>query len=625
MNGATHSDAKVDHLLEYLRQSRGFDFTGYKRPSLMRRIAKRMQLVSVANFSEYVDYLEVHPEEFSLLFNTILINVTSFFRDEAAWQCLGETVLPRITAARSPDQTIRIWSAGCASGEEAYTIAMLIAETLGKSEFRHRVKVYATDVDEAALTTARQGIYSTKELQAVPPALREKYFDSVGERYVFNAELRRSVIFGRHDLVQDAPMSRLDLLICRNTLMYFNAETQSRILNRFSYALNPNGFLFLGKAEMLLIHSSLFSPVELKYRIFSRLGQINLRDRLSAFAPNDGAAANGAVGRNIRLQDAAFQADSLPKIVIDAGGVLVLANQQSRELFGIEPRDIGCLFHDLELSYRPVDLRSLIEQAYAERKTVSVNNVERRVKNAELIYLDIHVAPLQEEAGNVIGICISFDDVTAVRKLESDMLGARHEAETVNEELQAANEELQSTNEELETTNEELQSTNEELETTNEELQSTNEELETMNEELQSANEELQTINEELRQRTDELNSSNGFLNSILSSLRGAVAVVDRNINVMIWNRLAEDLWGLRSEEVKGQSLLNLDIGLPVAKLGNALRACISEANREPQELLLKAVTRRGRNITCRVTINPLLSPKGERQGAIVIMEEMGM
>ena len=234
----------------------------------MRRIAKRMQLVSVANFSEYVDYLEVHPEEFSLLFNTILINVTSFFRDEAAWQCFGETVLPRITAARSPDQTIRIWSAGCASGEEAYTIAMLIAETLGKSEFRHRVKVYATDVDEAALTTARQGIYSTKELQAVPPPLREKYFDSVGERYVFSAELRRSVIFGRHDLVQDAPMSRLDLLICRNTLMYFNAETQSRILNRFSYALNPNGFLFLGKAEMLLIHSSLFSPVELKYRIF---------------------------------------------------------------------------------------------------------------------------------------------------------------------------------------------------------------------------------------------------------------------------------------------------------------------------------------------------------------------
>ncbi|MGH7875150.1 MAG: PAS domain-containing protein [Candidatus Binatia bacterium] len=145
-----------------------------------------------------------------------------------------------------------------------------------------------------------------------------------------------------------------------------------------------------------------------------------------------------------------------------------------------------------------------------------------------------------------------------------------------------------------------------------------------MNEELQSANEELQTINEELRERTDELNNSNGFLNSILSSLRGGVAVVDRNINVVIWNRLAEDLWGLRSEEMKGHSLLLLDIGLPVAKLGNAIRACISDSNNQPQELLLKAVTRRGHNITCRVTVNPLMGQKGERQGAIVIMEEMG-
>ena len=219
MTDAIQPDAKFDYLLEYLRENRGFDFTGYKRPSLMRRIVGRMQLMNVANFGDYVDYLEVHPEEFPLLFNTILINVTSFFRDEGAWQCLAETVVPRVTAAHTPDATIRIWSAGCASGEEAYTIAMLIAEALGKSEFRRRVKVYATDVDEAALTTARQGLYSAKDLQPVPPALREKYFDSVGERFLFDAELRRSVIFDRHDLVRDAPMSRLDLLICRNTLM----------------------------------------------------------------------------------------------------------------------------------------------------------------------------------------------------------------------------------------------------------------------------------------------------------------------------------------------------------------------------------------------------------------------
>ena len=183
---------------------------------------------------------------------------------------------------------------------------------------------------------------------------------------------------------------------------------------------------------------------------------------------------------------------------------------------------------------------------------------------------------------------------------------------------------MQSTNEELETTNEELQSTNEELETTNEELQSTNEELETMNEELQSTNEELNTINEELRERTDELNHSNAFLNSILSSLRGGVVVVDRNNNVLIWNYMAEDLWGLRAEEIKGQSLMNLDIGLPVGQLREPIRACLSQET-DKQEMILDAVNRRGRSIKCRVAITPFRDPKGEPQGAMLMMEEMGM
>src|SRR5437667_180926 len=463
-------DAKFEHLLEYLRQSRGFDFTGYKRPSLMRRMSKRMQTVLVDRFTDYVDYLEVHPEEFAVLFNTILINVTSFFRDQPAWDFLAGSVVPRIIQNKGADDSIRIWSAGCATGEEAYAIAMLMAEALGKERFRQGVKIYATDADEDALATERQAGYGAKEIQPVPEEFRQKYFDVVGSRYVFNSDLRRSVIFGRHDLVQDAPMSRLDLLVCRNTLMYFNAETQGRILSRFHYALNADGFLFLGKAEVLLIQSSLFTPVELKCRIFSKSPQVTMRDRLLVFAQTGAATeVNNHVSRHVRLRDSAFDIGQTAQLVVDANGNLVLANQQ-----------------------------------------------------------------------------------------------AKQDAETVNEELQAANEELQSTNEELETTNEELQSTNEELETTNEELQSTNEELETMNEELQSTNEELNTINEELRERTDELNRSNAFLNSILSSLRGGVVVVDRNNNVLIWNYMAEDLWGLRAEEIKGQSLMDLDIGLPV-------------------------------------------------------------
>src|SRR5207249_832402 len=220
-------DAKFEHLLEYLRQSRGFDFTGYKRPSLMRRMSKRMQTVHVDRFTDYVDYLEVHPEEFAHLFNTILINVTSFFRDEPAWDYLRKEIVPRLLATKRGHDSVRVWSAGCASGQEAYSLAIVLAEAVGMEAFRERVKIYATDVDEEALGQARLASYTPKEMEGMDGALRDRYFEAGSGRYVFRTDLRRSVIFGRHDLVQDAPISRLDLLVCRNTLMYFNAETQA--------------------------------------------------------------------------------------------------------------------------------------------------------------------------------------------------------------------------------------------------------------------------------------------------------------------------------------------------------------------------------------------------------------
>jgi len=609
-------------LLEYLRQNRGFDFSGYKRPSLLRRVTKRMQLVNVESFPDYIDYLEVHPEEFTALFNTILINVTSFFRDESSWKFLAESVLPDLVRLKKADAPIRIWSAGCASGEEPYSLAMLVAEALGTESLHAKVKIFATDVDEEALVTARQASYIEKDVRTVPAELCEKYFERVNGHYLLNAELRRAVIFGRHDLVQDAPMSHLDLLLCRNTLMYFNSETQARILGRFNYAINPGGFLFLGKAEMLLLHSSWYAPVELKHRIFAKTGQGNGRDLRRMLGQDRGPDANGQ-NRSGQLSDAVFEAGQIAQIVIDGGGMLVMANEQARQLYAIAPDDIGRQFHDLDLSYQPAELRSLIDRVYAERRIVTLANVERRLKDGDTRVLEVRVVPLSEN-GAMVGVCITFDDVTRFRKLEEEVESVRVESETANEELQTANEELQSANEELETTNEELQSTNEELETTNEELQSTNEELETMNEEMQSTNEELQTINDELRVRTDELNGANAFLQSILSSLRGGVVVVDPKLNIIVWNPGAEELWGLKSDEVKGQSLMNMDIGLPVRRLRNPLQTCIAEGS-EPQELILDAVNRRGRNIKCRVAINPLTNAQGQRAGAIIVTEEMGM
>jgi two-component system CheB/CheR fusion protein len=610
---------RFESLLRFLQQQRGFDFTGYKRPSLMRRMLRRMQTVGVTGFEAYRDYLEVHPEEFALLFNTILINVTSFFRDTPAWEFVEKQVVPVMLASKGPHAPVRVWSAGCASGQEAYSIAILLADALGDAAFRERVKVYATDADEEALTQARHATYAPKDMETLPRPLRERYFEQVNGRYVFRSDLRRSVIFGRHDLVQDAPISRLDLLICRNTLMYFNAETQAKVMSRFHFALNGHdngaGYLFLGRAEMLLTQSSLFTPLDLKCRVFLKVQPPGMRQRAPALALPVPNGNGGEMNRTQRLREMALEEIPLARIIIDTEGTLVQATQKARLLFTLNPKDIGRPLQDLEISYRPIELRSLIEQVYAERRPVTQTSVERRFSDAESQYLDITVQPLYDESHTPLGVSVTFLDVTRNHKLLDELQRSR-------EEVQTTNEELQSSNEELETTNEELQSSNEELETTNEELQSTNEELETMNEELQSANEELQTVNEELRQRSDELNHVNAFLESVLSSLPGGAAVIDQNYNVLMWNQRAEDLWGLRADEVRGRSFLGLDIGLPVGDLRPLIRACLG-GDGDARDATVDATNRRGKRIRCRVVCTPLVSPSRNREGVILTMDEM--
>jgi two-component system CheB/CheR fusion protein len=615
---APQNDAKTtqefEALLEYLKYSRGFDFTGYKRSSLQRRVRRRMQALKIERYSDYLDYLEVYPEEFVRLFNTILINVTAFFRDAAAWEYLAQTVIPRIIAEKQPQDPIRVWSAGCASGEEAFTLAIVLAEALGLEAFRQRVKIYATDVDEEALMQARHASYSAKALQPIPTNLREKYFEIIADRGVFRPDLRRSVIFGRHDLVQDAPISRLDLLVCRNTLMYFNAETQNRILARFHFALSDQGFIFLGKAEMLLTRANLYIPVHLKYRIFSKVPKPTLRDRLLVAAQAGNMEMGNHLIGHVRLRDTALDTAPVAQVVVNPDGMLVLSNQAARTAFGLLPQDVGRPFHELELSYRPVELRARIEQVAAERQAQSLPNVERPLSDGTKQCLDVRLAPLVDTDSTLLGVAISFQDVTHHRQLQTEL-------EKNRQELETAYEELQSTNEELETTNEELQSTNEELETTNEELQSTNEELETMNEELQSSNEELQTINDELRERTDDLNRARAFLESIMNSLRTAAIVVDANFTILMWNSEASEQWGLHTDEVEGRSLLTLDIGLPVEQLHTPVRAVMNRAS-PYEEVVLEATSRRGRAMQYRVTCTPLSGTDTNIQGVILLIEE---
>ena len=573
-----------ERLLQFLRDSRSFDFTGYKRPSLMRRMRHRMREIGIDSFEDYQDVLQLEPREFTALFNTILINVTSFFRDSDAWEHLHTEILPQVLEKNS-DGTIRVWSAGCSAGQEAYSIAMLLHEEMGSS-FRERVKIYATDVDEDALNYARQASYTERETRGLPESYRERYFDQVNGRYVFAPDLRRSVIFGRNDLTIDAPISRIDILLCRNTLMYLNSETQGRVVNRLGFALRQNGVLFLGKAEMLLNHATVFDPIDLKRRFFRRV-RVDVADRDSGLG-DAAERAHSCSDNAARMRNELLVSNPVAQIAVGADGRLALVNQRASAMLGLTDRDLGRPFQDLELSYRPLELRSQLAAVTESRAPVWLREVEWRRNGPEVVYVDVHLTPLLDSNGEVLGASISFTDVTRFRQL-------RVEVETANRQLELAYEELQSTNEELETTNEELQSTVEELETTNEELQSTNEELETMNEELQSANDELQTTNEELRDRTIEITDLNAFMESILGSLEAAVIVLDRDLIVQVWTRQAHELWGLRADETVGHHMLNLDSGLPTPELHPWLRAVITGQETAILGRHIRAVNRRGR------------------------------
>jgi two-component system, chemotaxis family, CheB/CheR fusion protein len=607
------STPELERVLSHLKNTRGFDFTAYKRSTLSRRVEKRLAALGLESYAAYLDYLEVHQDEFTHLFNSILINVTSFFRDQDAFDYLRATVVPKVIAG-SNNGDIRIWSAGCASGEECYSVAILFAEAMGSESFRERVKIYATDVDEEALASARQANYTDRKMEVVPEDLRSKYFDRQNGHWIFKKDLRRSVIFGRHDLFDDAPISRVDLLLCRNTLMYFNHEAQAKIVHRFHFALREGGFLVLGKAEMLLNFVGASAPVDLKQRVFMKLRMDLGSDRLVTGYP-EREERMLLTGPPARLREISFDQDPTAQFVVDAKSHLLLANARARELFGLTSRDLGRPLQDLEVSYRPVELRSCIDQAHERHQVVHVHEVSWPTSVGEPRYFNVQVTPMVDATDAPLGSKVIFTDVTRQRELQDELQRSRQEFET-------AYEELQSTNEELETTNEELQSTVEEFETTNEELQSTNEEFETMNEELQSTNDELETVNEELRQRGSDLSRTNIFLGGILRSVPLAVIVLDGQLQVALWNNVAADLWGLRADEVNGKHFFGLDIGLPVEQLKQPIAALMRHGDQRV-DAQIDAINRRGRQI--RLHVQCVSIGSGDQgKGVIILMQELG-
>ena len=374
----------------------------------------------------------------------------------------------------------------------------------------------------------------------------------------------------------------------------------------------PYGILFLGKSELLIRHAERFEPVDLKQRIFRKRPKRAGGDRYAFIAggPAD-TAAQPFVPRPIR--EVALDVGPVAQIATDADGIVVLVNRRARALFGLRSGDLGRPLRDLELSYRPADLRTPIEDASRQRRPVRLATVEFAPPGGQRRRLDIEIVPVLD-GGELAGMSITFSDTSTERRLQDQVDASQHQLAGLQQELQSAVEEL-------ETTNEELQSTNEELETTNEELQSTNEELETTNEELHSVNAELETTNDELRDRSREVDQVNAFLETVLESMGIAVVVVDRQLRIQVWNDQAEELWGLRPGEVLGEPLMGLDIAFPVERLAAPVRACLQDDAEPPAPFELETTNRRGNAVHVVVRCIRLHAHGDERGGAVIMME----
>ena len=361
---------------------------------------------------------------------------------------------------------------------------------------------------------------------------------------------------------------------------------------------------------MLLTRRELFQPLDLKRRVFTKIVRPGDRQRSWTLLDANGTR-NGSGDGAGKLSARALDVSPVPQLVVAADRTLVLANEAARRMLRVGTPDLGRPLQELEVSYRPAELRGSLDLVFAEQRAVTEAPVTHRHDGHEL-WLQAHLAPLRSD-GHVEAVLVTFADVSELRRAED-------EVERSQQELGAAYEELQSTVEELETTNEELQSTNEELETTNEELQSTNEELETMNEELQSTNEELETMNDELRQRSLDLREANAVMEAVLLSEGVGIVVVDRDERVRVWSTHSEELWGVREEEVVGELLRDLDIGLPVGQVRPALRTALLDGG-EPVSVDVDATDRRGRRFPCRITVVPLTVDGGEVTAAIMLAQ----
>ena len=571
-------DANLDDLSRIflaLKKHTGVDFSAYKQSTLQRRIHRRMALHRIERLRQYANLLRNSPGEIQELFNDLLINVTRFFRDERAFAAIKKKFIPALLKAKGRKGEFRAWVPGCATGEEVYSLAICILEALGPAAANMRVQVFGTDLSESAIERARLGIYSSAIEKDVSTQRLSRYFKKLDSTYQINRTVRDLCTFARQNITSDPPFSRLDLISCRNVLIYLGPQLQKRAFPVFHYALNPHGYLMLGPSESVGIFNDLFELVDRRNKVYAKKivpgrPEIELQlphgsfGQIKTLGPARLAPVPEGRDFNSQVQQVA---DRILLGTYAPAGVIIDDNMVVRQFRGrtapylehiAGPATLN-LLHMAKPSLVP-DLRATIHRAM---RTGQPARKERALvkHDSQVIALNVEVVPFKVPNSDINWALVVFSEATAPEK--KDMSHAKStkgakgtktvpasEVNALREELSSTKESLQAIIEEQEATNEELKSANEEIESSNEELQSTNEELETAKEELQSTNEELTTLNEELSNRNLEIMQVNSDLNNVLSSIHLPIVMVDNHLMVRRATPTARDTFNITDTDV---------------------------------------------------------------------------
>jgi len=592
---------QLTRIVTVLRNHTGHDFHGYKRNTFMRRIQRRMQVAQTATIEEYLEQLRTSAEETQALFNDLLIGVTHFFRDHKEFEFLEREIVPKLFEGKTSADQLRVWVLGCATGEEAYSIGILLREHMAKLDAVPRVQIFATDIDGRALALARVGRYGEAAIREMTPARIARWFLKEGDTYYVAKELREMCIFSQHSIIKDAPFSRLDLISCRNLLIYLSSELQNRVIPLFHFALRPRGYLFLGNSENVTQHSKLFSAVDRKYRVF-RQQETPLR-RLPDFPL--AATMERRRQRDPLPRNAVAPAASLGKQVERIMGryapayMVLDENYDVLHFFGrtgpyIDPPAGAASLNVLSLIHRDLrmSLRSALHKAETDPAPIRLAGLRiARNGRSEAVTLSVERIDGNEHPRR-FAVVLQEGHATAdadyAAPIDFDGAAAEQHAnlERLESELQITRDRLQATIEELESTNEELKASNEEYQSVNEELQSANEELETSKEELQSLNEELQTVNGELAHRVEELGRANSDLKNLFESTQIATVFLDNELRVKSFTPSITDLF----------HLIDSDLGRPIGHI--ALRVSYPDLEDDVRKVLrtLSTIEREARN-----------------------------